>query len=108
MDDVDDGAPSDISYVYSGYAPLSIRLVQCVTQKNTILSGAARTAEEGSNRQSIPIAHPIAGWKGFEDVLATIPGATIDIQQKASDGERRMLSVMMPRVELADPCSRAE
>jgi hypothetical protein len=27
-------------------------------------------------------AHPIVGWKGFEDVINIIPGATVDIAQK--------------------------
>lgn len=33
VDDVDEFNPNDISYVYSGYAPLSVRLVQCAMQK---------------------------------------------------------------------------
>ena len=28
MDDVDDKAPADIAYTFSGYAPLSVRLVE--------------------------------------------------------------------------------
>ena len=27
-------------------------------------------------------AHPILGWKGFEDVLASIPGETVDFVPK--------------------------
>lgn len=27
-------------------------------------------------------AHPIVGWKGFEDVLANIPGETVDFVPK--------------------------
>ncbi|OBZ78910.1 Vacuolar protein sorting-associated protein 33A [Grifola frondosa] len=27
-------------------------------------------------------AHPIVGWKGFEDVIASIPGETVDIMQR--------------------------
>ncbi|GFZ50066.1 hypothetical protein JCM24511_07819 [Saitozyma sp. JCM 24511] len=85
VDDIDDSSPNDVSYVYSGYAPLSVRLVQCITQKNAILSVAA----EGENeRKTVPRAHPIVGWKGFEDVLATIPGATVDARQKV-EGEVR-------------------
>lgn len=79
VDDINDAVPNDISYVYSGYAPLSIRLVQCVTQKNVILSGPT---EEGPGRQVLPKAHRISGWKGFEDVLAGIPGSTVDVKQK--------------------------
>lgn len=92
VDDIDDAAPNDISYVYSGYAPLSIRLVQCITQKNAILSlGAPAPGEErqperqgqGQGKKELPAAHPISGWKGFEDVLASIPGETVDVRQKA-------------------------
>lgn len=90
VDDTDDAVPNDISYVYSGYAPLSIRLVQCITQKNAILSGPAAidpsagntgTGAEGRGRD-VPQAHPIVGWRGFEDVLGAIPGATVDIRQR--------------------------
>lgn len=85
--------PSDISYVYSGYAPLSIRLVQCVAQMNGVLASfggslAAGGADEGnSGRKGAKVnAHPIVGWKGFEDVIATIPGKTVDIVQHAAEG----------------------
>ncbi|KAK1923713.1 Sec1-like protein [Papiliotrema laurentii] len=88
VDDTDDNKPNDISYVYSGYAPLSIRLVQCVTQKNAVLSGSATSLPEANGNGSeskgreLPRAHPIVGWRGFEDVLGAIPGATVDVQQK--------------------------
>lgn len=89
VDDVDDAAPNDISYVYSGYAPLSIRLVQCITQKNAVMSGPA-AVDQGSGTSAgsearmkeLPKAHPIVGWRGFEDVLGAIPGATVDVRQK--------------------------
>lgn len=87
VDDTNDAAPNDISYVYSGYAPLSIRLVQCVTQKNAILStvpgGSGLEGEERRGKAALPQAHPIAGWRGFEDALGSIPGATVDVRQKA-------------------------
>ena len=86
VDDTDDTAPNDISYVYSGYAPLSIRLVQCITQKNAVLTGAVQDAASdgkvGTGRKDVPKAHPIVGWRGFEDVLGTIPGATVDVRQR--------------------------
>lgn len=101
VDDIDDAAPNDISYVYSGYAPLSIRLVQCITQKNAILSGGAATPAAGEagqperpGRKELPRAHPISGWKGFEDVMGTIPGETVDVRQRAdrqaTGSKRRM------------------
>lgn len=85
--------PSDISYVYSGYAPLSIRLVQCIAQMNGVLASfggslAAGGADEGdSGKKGAKVnAHPIVGWKGFEDVVTTIPGKTVDVTQQAADG----------------------
>ncbi|CAL1694404.1 unnamed protein product [Somion occarium] len=89
---------NDISYVYSGYAPISVRLIQCVAQKGGVLSNPAGDKDKKIN---IPAdtetsggakgkgvadakvrAHPIVGWKGFEDVVASIPGETVDIVQK--------------------------
>ncbi|KAH9849266.1 Sec1-like protein [Lenzites betulinus] len=83
---------NDISYVYSGFAPISVRLVQCVAQKGGVLSNPALEkdkkgagGEDGARRaSSAPMvqAHPIVGWKGFEDVVASIPGETIDVVQR--------------------------
>lgn len=97
---------NDISYVYSGYAPISVRLVQCVAQKNGVISNPAleRTADKSTTSSNVGTAnpnaseveatdnntaarklhaHPIVGWKGFEDVLSTLPGKTFDIPRKA-------------------------
>ena len=73
VDDVDETAPNDISFVYSGYAPMSIRLVQCVAQKAAVLSTPVVVSEGGAagSGAAVPRAHPIVGWKGFEDVLAS-------------------------------------
>ncbi|GJE86210.1 Sec1-like protein [Phanerochaete sordida] len=84
---------NDISYVYSGYAPISVRLVQCVAQKGGVLSNPAGEKDKkiagddtraGKGKDAAPPkvqAHPIVGWKGFEDVVASIPGETVDIVQ---------------------------
>jgi hypothetical protein len=85
--------PSDISYVYSGYAPLSIRLVQCIAQMNGVLAsfggnlaaGGVDAGDSGKKGTKVN-AHPIVGWKGFEDVVVTIPGKMVDIVQHAADG----------------------
>ncbi len=83
---------NDISYVYSGYAPISVRLVQCVAQKGGVLSNPATEKEkkggDGSSSRKAAAstmvqAHPIVGWKGFEDVMASLPGETVDIVQRA-------------------------
>lgn len=89
---------NDISYVYSGYAPISVRLVQCVAQKGGVISNPAgekdkkiaasdqtsgRTTGAGAAGEVPKVqAHPIVGWKGFEDVIASIPGETVDVVQK--------------------------
>lgn len=96
IDDIDnvDELENDISYVYSGYAPISVRLVQCVAQKGGVLSNPAldktKTTEGESADGTTDVrsettkvqAHPIVGWKGFEDVLASIPGETVDFVPK--------------------------
>lgn len=84
-----DEVENDISFVYSGYAPISVRLVQCVAQKGGVISNPAEKATNGTgstNQEQAALsgkvqAHPIVGWKGFEDVLAAIPGATVDVVQ---------------------------
>ena len=61
--DLDEQDPTDVAYVFSGYAPLSVRLVQCAVGRG------------GS----------ITGWKGIEDVLKALPGATFDDVQAFDD-----------------------
>ncbi|KAJ6623145.1 Sec1-like protein [Mycena sp. CBHHK59/15] len=86
-----DEVENDISFVYSGYAPISIRLVQCVAQKGGVLSNPAEKEKAPTDGKTQPPAakaqaHPIAGWRGFEDILATIPGETVDIVQHGVGG----------------------
>ncbi|KAJ7623648.1 Sec1-like protein [Roridomyces roridus] len=85
-----DEVENDISFVYSGYAPISVRLVQCVAQKGGVLSNPAEKEKEKDKDKDKGApkaqAHPIAGWRGFEDVLATIPGETVDVVQKGNGG----------------------
>ncbi|KIK07306.1 hypothetical protein K443DRAFT_627291 [Laccaria amethystina LaAM-08-1] len=83
-----DEVENDISFVYSGYAPISIRLIQCVAQKGGVLSNPAekeKSMNDAPAQQNLSIgkvqAHPIVGWKGFEDVMAAIPGETVEILQ---------------------------
>ena len=51
--EVDTVDPDDVSYVSSGYAPLSVRLIQSAVQ----------------------------GWSGKEDIVKEIPGRLIDVTQ---------------------------
>ncbi|KAL5341141.1 Sec1-like protein [Aspergillus crustosus] len=77
IEEVSEKEPEDIAYVYSGFAPLSIRLVQCVLQKSYLLS------LRGGANSSANIASP--GWLGFEDVVKSARGSTFSIVQKGDD-----------------------
>ncbi|XP_062360025.1 vacuolar protein sorting-associated protein 33A isoform X3 [Cinclus cinclus] len=74
MDDVNEQSPNDISYVYSGYAPLSVRLAQL-------------------------LARP--GWRSIEEVLKMLPGPHFEerqqlptgLQKKRQQGENRVTLV---------------
>ncbi|KAG6851377.1 hypothetical protein H0H93_005775 [Arthromyces matolae] len=93
IDDTPEGideVENDISFTYSGYAPISVRLVQCVAQKGGVISNPADKTTNGADAQHSSQeklqAHPIVGWKGFEDVMTAIPGETVDIMQKGVTG----------------------
>ncbi|XP_041058691.1 vacuolar protein sorting-associated protein 33A isoform X1 [Carcharodon carcharias] len=59
MDDINEQNPNDISYVYSGYAPLSVRLTQI-------------------------LARP--GWRSIEEVLKMLPGPHFEERQQLPSG----------------------
>ncbi|WEW58851.1 Vacuolar protein-sorting-associated protein 33 [Emydomyces testavorans] len=86
VDEVDEQNPDDIAYVYSGYAPLSIRLIQCILQKTHVLSltkslPAPAAAASGGT--------PSPGWLGFEDIVKSARGSTFNIVQKAEEKAAR-------------------
>lgn len=82
VDEVNEHDPNDVAYVYSGYAPLSIRLVQCILQKQYLLSitrgssGAPAGPPTGSGAQ---------GWRGFDEAVKHARGAAFDELQKGED-----------------------
>jgi hypothetical protein len=82
IDEVAEADPDDIAYVFSGYAPISVRLVQAVLQKAQI-HNLANPPKPGATN-SVPSG---TGWKGFEDVVSRIRGATVDVTQKGSDAD---------------------
>jgi hypothetical protein len=79
VDEVNEHDPNDVAYVYSGYAPLSVRLVQCILQKNYLTSitrtGAAAATTGGSSQ----------GWRGFDEAVKHARGTTFDDVQKGED-----------------------
>ncbi|KAI1338489.1 vacuolar protein sorting 33A-like protein [Xylariaceae sp. FL0016] len=82
MDDVDEHNPNDIAYVYSGYAPLSIRLVQCILQKQYLLS---ITRGNGVGGTGATAGGGAQGWRGFDEAVKHARGPTLDEVQKGED-----------------------
>lgn len=125
VDEVNEQNPNDISYVYSGYAPLSVRLVQAVVQKQHLLSitrgglapapapattttsasSAAPTSSSPLNPNQPPPtthtnSHPTSsstahGWQGFDDALRNIRGETFNKVQKGEDAAVKARSMLM-------------
>ncbi|KAK4698115.1 vacuolar protein sorting-associated protein 33A, partial [Lecanoromycetidae sp. Uapishka_2] len=80
VDEVNEQNPNDIAYVYSGYAPLSVRLVQAVIQKQYLL-----TIVKGASAASNGVSSAAHGWQGFEDALRNIKGETFNKVQKGEE-----------------------
>jgi vacuolar protein sorting-associated protein 33A len=97
VDDVSESSPTDIAYAYSGYAPLSIRILQTVLQKRYLaeLTRAsagvlqqAKTAEEpvGAGGVQVPGAGKL-GFRPYEEVLRSVKGPVVEIAQ-GHEGEQ--------------------
>jgi vacuolar protein sorting-associated protein 33A len=84
VDEVNEQDPNDIAYVYSGYAPLSVRLIQCILQKQYLLSFTRGAAGNGTAGASAP-GPAGQGWRGFDDAVKHARGATFDEVQKGED-----------------------
>ena len=80
VDEVNEQDPNDVAYVYSGYAPLSVRLIQCVIQKPYLLS-----ITKGANATSNGVSGAGHGWQGFEDALKNIKGETFNKIQRGEE-----------------------
>ncbi|KAJ3333130.1 hypothetical protein HDU76_011207 [Blyttiomyces sp. JEL0837] len=94
VEDVSEQNPNDISYVYSGYAPISVRLVQAACRNSEppvsvaapspagasasspILSRAATTVLGGltTGLQASSSGKNGLSWKGYEEILKVLPG----------------------------------
>ncbi|KAJ5482792.1 hypothetical protein N7539_006238 [Penicillium diatomitis] len=91
IEEVSEKEPDDISYVYSGFAPLSVRLVQCVLQKQYVLA-LAKGGKPAASMNTTSPASP--GWLGFEDVIKSARGSTFNIVQKGDDKAVRARQVL--------------
>lgn len=76
IDEYNESEPEDIAYVYSGYAPLSVRMVQCILQKQYL---------QTIHKSPLPLTPASTGWTGFEDILKSVKGPTFNITQRPSD-----------------------
>lgn len=76
IDEYNEQDPEDIAYVYSGYAPLSVRIVQCILQKQYLQS---------LHKSPLPLTPSSINWTGFEDILKSAKGPTFNVVQKPSD-----------------------
>lgn len=92
VDEVNEQNPNDISYVYSGYAPLSVRLVQALVQKQHLLTIArgnnapsSTTASNGIGGGGGGATAASHGWQGFEDALRNVRGETFHKVQKGEE-----------------------
>ncbi len=80
VDEVNEQDPNDIAYVYSGYAPLSVRLVQAIIQKQELL-----TLTRGISSDAPSTSSAATGWQGFEDALKSVKGETFNRIQKGDE-----------------------
>jgi hypothetical protein len=83
VDEVNEHDPNDIAYVYSGYAPLSVRLVQCILQKQYLTS--ITRGGSANNTAGVPTGGAVQGWRGFDEAVKHVRGQTFDEIQKGED-----------------------
>ncbi|OAL67816.1 vacuolar sorting protein [Trichophyton rubrum] len=89
VDEVDEQSPNDISYVYSGYAPLSVRLVQCVLQKAYVQALVKGNHSPQAAAAAAGAASTTPGWLGFEDVVKNARGSSFNIVPKGDEKAAR-------------------
>lgn len=78
LDDVDEAEPKDIAYAFSGYAPLSVRLVQCALQKGFLadLAPPARSVLP-TGATAAAFKKPFSGLKAGGDKSENSSAATV-------------------------------
>lgn len=95
VDDVDEHNPKDAAYVYSGYAPITARLVELAFRRPDLVV---------SKQQSIGSNKRLPTWRGNEDVLKLVAGGPAfewepkaqdsSATQQASEGQRKVILVV--------------
>ena len=89
--DVNEKEPDDIAYTYSGYAPLSCRLVEYARHSNWSALTAAQQQQQASssgggsgNKPRLADDSLKEGWglpRQYEDAVRATPGPTFHVQQ---------------------------
>ncbi|KAF2751015.1 vacuolar protein sorting-associated protein 33A [Sporormia fimetaria CBS 119925] len=90
-DDVNEADPNDISYTFSGYAPLSVRLVQSIIQKQTLANLIKPSTHPQASAQANPLAQ---GLRIFDDACKYVRGATVDEVQKGEEKAGKAKSML--------------
>ena len=91
VDEVNESEPDDIAYVFSGYAPLSVRLVQCILQKQYLSS---LTTKRGANSPAAAASSATQGWRPFEEVVKQVRGSTFDETQTGEEKAVRARQIL--------------
>ncbi|KAK8203747.1 vacuolar sorting protein-like protein [Phyllosticta capitalensis] len=97
VDEVNEAEPDDIAYVFSGYAPLSVRLVQCVLQKDyvSMLSSSSSRNASAAQPTALPaVSSHAQGWRPFDNILSQIRGTTVDEVQAGEEKAARARQVL--------------
>ncbi|PVI02489.1 Sec1-like protein [Periconia macrospinosa] len=81
-DEVNEVDPNDISYAFSGYAPLSVRLIQSIIQKQTLANIIKPPSDPRAAAQANPLAQ---GLRVFDDATKYVRGATFDQRQTGEE-----------------------
>ncbi|KAJ4288180.1 Vacuolar protein-sorting-associated protein 33 [Kalmusia sp. IMI 367209] len=81
-DEVNEAEPNDISYTFSGYAPLSVRIIQSIIQKQTLANAIKPPSDPRAAAQANPLAQ---GLRIFDDACKYVRGATFDETQTGEE-----------------------
>lgn len=95
VEEVSERDPDDIAYVYSGFAPLSVRLVQCILQKQYVMSLTKGSGAASSAASLNAASTSSPGWIGFEDIVKNARGATFSIVQKGDEKATRARQTLL-------------